>query len=256
MKPHYSALLLCAVYYISCEVDEIDTTPPTISIVSHISGQFVDDTTIIKVSTKDNSSIGSVEFLINDSLYFTDSKKPFEFYWDTAPYDNGSEHIIQAISYDKNDNSNTSEPIWLIIDKKEILWGREYSINTTYLTLPDSGISGIIPVDIGKLTNLIYLDLKNNEIEGEIPFEIGNLTNLAYLDLSNNQLSGEIPLSLGDLVNLGVIKLSNNSLSGVLNDSICNFGQESVFQISNNKLCPPYPSCISLIGSQDTTECN
>ncbi len=256
MKPHYSVLLFGMVCYVSCGGDKIDTTPPTISIISHVSGQSIDDTTIIKVSTKDNSGVGSVEFFINDSMYYTDSKKPFEYYWDTDPYENGSEHIIKAISYDKNDNSNTSEPVWLIIDKKENLWGREYSINTTYLTLPDSGISGIIPIGIGKLKNLIYLDLKNNEIEGEIPFEIGNLTNLAYLDLSSNQLSGEIPISLRNLINLGIIKLSNNSLNGIVPDSICSFSQGSVFQIDNNKLCPPYPVCISLIGSQDTTECN
>ncbi len=256
MKSHYLFLLLGVSYYLGCGEDKLDTTPPSVRIVSHVSGQSVDDTTIIKVSTKDNSGIGSVEFFINDSLYSTDSNKPFEYFWDTTPYENGTEHIIKAVSYDKKDNSNTSEPVWLIIDKKENLWGREFSINTTYLTLPDSGLSGIIPIEIGKLQNLIYLDLKNNEIEGEIPVEIGTLTNLAYLDLSNNKLTGEIPLSLRNLVNLGIIKLSNNSLNGVLPDSICNFSQGSVFQIDNNNLCPPYPVCISLVGFQDTTECD
>ena len=144
----------------------------------------------------------------------------------------------------------------LIIDKKEILWGRDYSINITYLTLPDSGLSGTLPSEIGKFVNLIYLDLNNNEIVGEIPYEIGNLINLVYLDLSSNQLSGEVPSSFSNLVNLGIIKLSNNLLNGVLNDTICNFEQGSVFQIENNKFCPPYPSCVNLVGSQDTPLCN
>ena len=200
-KPNYLFSILCLIHYVNCGDETIDNTPPTISIVSHIPGQSIDDTTIIMVSTKDKSGIGSVEFFINDSLYFTDSKKPFEYQWNTAPYKNGSEHFIQAISYDKQDNSNSSERIWLVIDKKELLWGKEYSINTTYLTLPDSGVSGQIPLEIGKFINLIYLDLKNNEIIGEIPSEIGSLTRLEYL-------------------------------------------------------CPPYPNCVSLIGFQDTTDCN
>ncbi len=255
-KPNYLVLILCLTYYVNCGDETIDNTPPTISIVSHISGQSVDDTTIIVASTKDKSGIGSVEFFINDSLYFNDSKKPFEYQWNTAPYENGSEHYIHAISYDKQDNSNSSEKIWLVIDKKELLWGKEYSINTTYLTLPDSGVSGQIPAEIGKFINLIYLDLKNNEIAGRIPSEIGSLTSLEYLDLSNNQLSGEVPLSIRNLVNLRIVKLSNNLLVGVLPDSICNLEEGSVFQINNNNLCPPYPVCVSLIGSQDTTDCN
>ncbi len=256
MKSNYLVLIFSMIYCINCGGGELDSGPPTISILSHTSGQFVDDTTIIKVSTSDDSRINSVEFFINDSLFFVDKKEPFEYAWDTQPYENGSEHTIQAVSYDNKDNSSSTELIWLIIDKKEILWGRDYSINITYLTLPDSGLSGTLPSEIGKFVNLIYLDLNNNEIVGEIPYEIGNLINLVYLDLSSNQLSGEVPSSFSNLVNLGIIKLSNNLLNGVLHDTICNFEQGSVFQIENNKFCPPYPSCVNLVGSQDTTLCN
>ena len=73
-KPNYLVLILCLMYYVNCGDETIDNTSPTISIVSHISGQSVDDTTTIMVSTKDKSGIGSVEFFINDSLYFIDSK--------------------------------------------------------------------------------------------------------------------------------------------------------------------------------------
>mgnify|MGYP001160940737 CR=1 FL=1 len=256
MKYSSIFLLVFTVIVINCGRDGIDTFPPSISIVSHVSGQSIDDTTIIIVSTKDKSGISSVEFIINDSLEFTDKNAPYEYYWDTNPFYNGSEHTIKAISYDKEDNSNQSETIWLIIDKRETLWGRDYSITTTYLTLPDSGLSGIIPPEIGKFENLVYLDLKGNELAGQIPPEIENLKNLVYLDLSNNYLTGEIPIGLRSLTNLGIIKFSDNLLYGVLTDSICNFAQGTVFQINNNKFCPPYPQCISLIGSQDTTECN
>ena len=72
-----------------------------------------------------------------------------------------------------------------------ILWGQDYSIeNTIELNLPDSGLTGEIPPEIGNLTNLTNLTLYNNQLTGSIPPEIGNLTNLTYLDLRGNDFTG------------------------------------------------------------------
>ena len=113
-----------------------------------------------------------------------------------------------------------------------ILWGQDYSIeNTIELNLPDSGLTGEIPPEIGNLTNLTNLTLYNNQLTGSIPPEIGNLTNLGLLNLSDNQLTGIIP------------------------DEICNQGDSSP-DLGNNQLCPPYPSCIEdYVGEQDTSDC-
>ena len=72
-----------------------------------------------------------------------------------------------------------------------ILWGQDYSIeNTIELNLPDSGLTGEIPPEIGNLTNLTNLTLYNNQLTGSIPPEIGNLTNMTNLYLRYNQLTG------------------------------------------------------------------
>jgi hypothetical protein len=278
MKKLYPLLIISILIYWGCE-DAQDTTPPTVSISSHSSGQTVNEIVTITVTTEDNKGISQVEFFIDDSLVLTDIESPYEYEWNTTHYDN-SEHIVKVISYDNVDNSTESEPILLIVLNTVELWGEYYSLQTTYLDLGSNQLTGEIPTEIGKLTNLIYLDLGSNQLTGEIPAEIGeltnltglllydneltgvipseigNLTNLIYLKLSSNELSGSIPAEIGNLANLQGLNLHSNQLSGFIPDEICNQGASSP-SLSNNQLCPPYPSCVEdYVGSQDTSNCD
>ena len=281
MKKLYPLLIISILIYWGCEeeIEEEDTTPPTVSISSPVSGQTVNEIVTITVTTQDNEGISKVEFFIDDSLVLTDIESPYEYEWNTTHYDN-SEHIVKVISYDNVDNSTESEPILLIVLNTVELWGEYYSLQTTYLDLGSNQLTGEIPPDIGKLTNLIYLDLGSNQLTGEIPAEIGeltnltglllydneltgvipseigNLTNLIYLMLSSNELSGSIPPEIGNLANLQGLNLHSNQLSGLIPDEICNQGASSP-SLSNNQLCPPYPSCIEdYVGAQDTSNCD
>ena len=94
----------------------------------------------------------------------------------------------------------------------------------------------------------------NCNLDGLIPPEIGNLTNLNNLSLTFNELSGDIPSEIGNLIGIDTLDLSFNQLSGFIPEEICNVG---IPNLNNNKLCPPYPDCISQddIDSQDTSEC-
>ena len=278
MKKLYPLLIISILIYWGCE-DAQDTTPPTVSISSHSSGQTVNGIVTITVTTEDNEGISQVEFFIDDSLVLTDIESPYEYEWNTTHYDN-SEHIVKVISYDNVDNSTESEPILLIVLNRVELWGEYYSLQTTYLDLGSNQLTGEIPPEIGKLTNLIYLDLGSNQLTGEIPTEIGkltnltglllydneltgvipseigNLTNLIYLMLSSNELSGSIPPEIGNLANLQGLNLHSNQLSGNIPDEICNQGASSP-SLSNNQLCPPYPSCVEdYVGAQDTSNCD
>jgi hypothetical protein len=110
-------LILPLLFWLGCEEEvEEDTTPPTVSISSHSSGQTVYEIVTITVSTQDNEGISKVEFLINDSLVLTDTESPYEYEWNTTQYEDGSEHIIKVVSYDNSDNSTESQPILLIVD--------------------------------------------------------------------------------------------------------------------------------------------
>ncbi|KAM0939637.1 putative protein kinase RLK-Pelle-LRR-II family [Dioscorea sansibarensis] len=80
--------------------------------------------------------------------------------------------------------------------------------------LQNNKITGPIPAEIGKLTQLKTLQLSNNQFVGEIPKNLGLLPLLDYLRLDRNNLSGQIPKIVADLAGLTYLDLSFNNLSG------------------------------------------
>ena len=96
------------------------------------------------------------------------------------------------------------------------------------------------------------LDPAFSGLTGVIPPEIGNLVNLGILKLQNNQLTGDIPSEIGNLTNLGTLKLQNNQLISIP-ESICNIYSNLVFTVNNNSICGTLPSCLTAedIGEQD-----
>ena len=110
-------LLFIGLAFWSCEEEqEADTTPPTVSISSHSSGQPVNEIITITVTTQDNKGISKVEFFIDDSLVLTDTESPYEHNWNTIQYEDNSEHIVKVISYDNSENFTESQPILLRVD--------------------------------------------------------------------------------------------------------------------------------------------
>ena len=109
-------LLLSILFFIYWGCDEQDSTPPTVSISSHSSGQSVNEIVTITVTTQDNEGIDRVEFYIDDSLFFTDTESLYQYDWNTTQYDDNSEHIVKVVSYDNSDNSTESQPILLRVD--------------------------------------------------------------------------------------------------------------------------------------------
>ena len=131
--------------------------------------------------------------------------------------------------------------------------------NLTYLNLASNQLTGSIPQEIGALTKLVKLNLGMNQLTGSIPQEIGNLVNMTHLQLWFNQLTGKIPAEIGSLKNLTGLNLSSNQLTGKIPDSLCDIypNLSFFFSIANNQLCPPYPDCLSgKIGQQDTSGCD
>ncbi|KAL7468335.1 hypothetical protein ACHAXS_008549 [Conticribra weissflogii] len=83
----------------------------------------------------------------------------------------------------------------------------------TSIRLPNSGLSGTLPAELGQLTYLEELNLKGNLIRGSIPSELASLKQLNHLDLSDCLLTGTLPNRF-ESSKLSMILLSENGLSG------------------------------------------
>ena len=113
--------------------------------------------------------------------------------------------------------------------------------NLERLYLPVNDLSGAIPPELGNLTNLGYLALDVNNLSGAIPSELGNLANLGWLDLMANDLSGAIPPALGDLANLWFLRLWINDLSGVIPPELGNLTNLLLLNLARNELSGSIP---------------
>ena len=111
-----------------------------------------------------------------------------------------------------------------------------------YLDLSDNQLTGAIPTELSKLTNLVTLDLNGNQLTGPIPTELSKLTNLNGLNLSYNQLTGAIPTELSKLTYLHYLNLSGNQLSGTIPTEITNLRH---LNLSYNQLTGAIPTELS-----------
>ena len=109
------------------------------------------------------------------------------------------------------------------------------------LDLPGNNLTGEIPPETGRLSNLTDLVLSNNQLTGEIPPELGGLSNLTDLSLDSNQLTGEIPPELGDLSNLTDLYLSNNQLTGEIPPELGRLSNLTDLSLDSNQLTGEIP---------------
>ncbi|KZV35082.1 putative LRR receptor-like serine/threonine-protein kinase-like [Dorcoceras hygrometricum] len=102
----------------------------------------------------------------------------------------------------------------------------------TSIHLSGKNLTGMIPLELTKLRDLVELWLDNNSLSGSIP-DFSGCPNLKKIHLENNQLTGELPSSLEELPNLKELYVQDNMLSGrvppgLLNkDLILNFEENS-----------------------------
>ena len=80
------------------------------------------------------------------------------------------------------------------------------------LELPENGLVGHLPPELGDLAELEGLELDGNVLTGAIPPELGSLSNLRWLSVVENKLEGRIPAELGDLAELEGLELARNQL--------------------------------------------
>ena len=111
----------------------------------------------------------------------------------------------------------------------------------TELNLRDRGLTGVIPPELGGLSNLNGLWLHENQLTGGIPAELSSLSNLEWLVVSGNGLTGEIPSELGGMPKLSQLLVQENRLSGELPRELGDLTSLIVLQMHDNLLSGPIP---------------
>ncbi|KAA0033166.1 hypothetical protein IC582_019195 [Cucumis melo] len=147
----------------------------------------------------------------------------------------------------------------------------------TQLSLPNKGLTGYIPSELGLLdslrrlslafnnfskpipshlynaTNLVVLDLSHNALSGSLSDQIGDLRKLRHLDLSSNALNGSLPNRLTDLTELvGTLNLSYNRFSGEVPPSFGNLPLIVNLDVRHNNLTGKIPQVGSLLNQGPT----
>jgi len=106
-----------SLFYISCEDEKEDNTPPTVIITSPQDGSTVSEIVIITCISTDNEGVEKVELWVDGvSIGVIDNTEPYSLEWNTTTYEDSSSHTITVRSYDFSHNKMDSAPFTLTVD--------------------------------------------------------------------------------------------------------------------------------------------
>lgn len=143
------------------------------------------------------------------------------------------------------------------------------------LNLSDNNLNGILPNEIGNLTNLRSLRLYNgnyertNKLYGSIPESLGNLKNLEVLELSQNMFTGTFPKCIRKLTKLTYLTLdgrlaftdgdpylSYDYITGEIPEWIGELKNLITLALGGNKLSGPIPQSITNLTKLESLSLN
>ena len=119
----------------------------------------------------------------------------------------------------------------------------------TRLLLGNNELSGPVPEELSRLSNLKWLYLGHNQLSGPVPEELSRLSNLQRLNLRSNELSGPIPVELSRLSNLELLYLGRNQLSGPVPEELSRLSNLVVLSLSRNQLSGAVPVELSRVSN-------
>jgi len=98
----------------------------------------------------------------------------------------------------------------------------EISPDLQTLILYENKLTGTLPNELTRLTNLVDLNLADNDLTGPLPLDIGKLNQLNVLDLHGNLFTGPIPENVGQLRQLKILNLYGNFFDGSIPNTVGN----------------------------------
>ena len=142
---------------------------------------------------------------------------------------------------DRNSSLNWSRRLLITSWKGIQVSGSPRRVSKLSLYDDQLQLTGPMPVELGRLTQLQRLELTHNRLMGPIPMELGQLTDLRYLDLSNNLLTGSIPAELGRLTKLEHLYITHNPLTGPIPPDLGQLTKLHTLWLDGNRLTGSIP---------------
>ncbi len=121
------------------------------------------------------------------------------------------------------------------------IWG-DNLFNVFELILEKNNLSGPLPLDFWRLTNLRFLSIHENSLTGSLPSELGQLTVLQAFLINDNKLTGFLPSELGQLAALTDFDVDKNALVGPLPSELGQLTNLLFLWVSNNILTGTVPT--------------
>ncbi len=147
-------------------------------------------------------------------------------------------HTRFWIDVDRRLNWQTDTPI----HEWEGLTVDDSTAEVVGIELPERGLRGMIPPELGNLNRLRLLNFRHNELTGKIPREVGNLADLEVLNLTDNAIDGTIPSEILGLSNLTRLQLGGNLIEGQLPDELGDLTALTHLELGINRLTGGIPS--------------
>ena len=108
-----------SVYVDNEENIEVDTTPPTGTIIYPPAAAVVSGNVNIQIEAFDNEKVEEVEIVIDGSFSVVDETAPYQYTWNTTTASEDMDHFITATVTDSSGNTTNLMPVTVFVDNEE-----------------------------------------------------------------------------------------------------------------------------------------
>lgn len=198
-----SFLFFCVFSFIGCDENTpVDHFKPFVKIINPQMNSTVADSTTIKIITNINEIV-RLELYIDQDISAVFEQPPFEYFWYTRYYQDGSQHILNTKAYDKSGYSFESK--FVIVNV--------YRFQPSYLTAS---------IKADTLIELNWIDNCNFETGFEIEYSVNdsNFTKIASVDSNVTSFDVAGIFNLNEIYYFRVRAIAGSMVSGYSNIAV------------------------------------